>query len=237
MKSVAMITGAGRGIGRATAVALATLGYACVLTARSREQLDETAELCKKAGGADTLVLPGDVADATARSTAVEAMLGQFGRIDVLINNAGHAPLVPFDQIESADIETTLAVNLAATIALSRLVYPTMLKQKSGVIVNISSEAARDPYPGFAVYAAAKAGVNAFTLALSKEAAAHGVRVHAVAPAGVETAMLRGIISKEQYGEDKTLRPTDVAGVIIACVRGELWCASGETIYVHQRAG
>jgi len=231
MTKSAIITGAGRGIGRATAVALSELGYACALVARSVADLAETAALCN----GDTLTFSADVTDTDAMRKCVESTLEKFGRIDVLINNAGVAPLVAFENITHDVIRNTIDVNLTATILISHLVYPTMLAQKAGVIVNVSSEASRDPYPGLSVYAAAKAGINLFAKALAKEGDAHGVRVYAVAPAGVETQMLRAIVSKEQYAEQDTLAPHDVASVIAQCVAGELWCASGETIYVHKK--
>jgi NAD(P)-dependent dehydrogenase (short-subunit alcohol dehydrogenase family) len=232
MTKTAIITGAGRGIGRATAVALSELGYACVLIARSEADLQQTAALCNHT----TFILPGDITDVRAIQQGVNATLEKFGRIDVLVNNAGVAPMGAFEQMTLDTIRQVIDVNLTAGIMLSQLVYPTMLTQKSGAIINVSSEAARDPLAGLAVYAAAKAGVNLFTKALAKEACAHGVRVYAVAPAGVETQMLRAIISKEQYPEEATLTPEDVAAVIVQCAAGDLWCASGETIYVHKKA-
>jgi NAD(P)-dependent dehydrogenase (short-subunit alcohol dehydrogenase family) len=100
--------------------------------------------------------------------------------------------------------------------------------------VNVSSEAARDPFAGLGAYGAAKAGVNLLGLALAREGAEIHVRVHTVASGATETAMLRSIITREQVPSEKTLEPAEVARVIVQCVRGELACTSGEVIYVHK---
>ena len=227
---VAVVTGAGRGIGRATAVELSKRGYAVALVARTASQLHETAKLCD----GETVTLPLDVRHPAAIAGAVEKILARFGRIDALVNNAGVAPLGPFGDTDAATYDDVLATNLGATVHFSRAVWPIMTAAKSGVIVNVSSESARDPFPGFALYAAAKSAINGFTKALAKEAEPLGVRVHCVAPAGVETAMLRAIADETVVPKDKTLSPADVAKTIVACVVGDLAATSGETIYLHR---
>ena len=227
---VAVVTGAGRGIGRATAIELSRRGYAVALVARTESQLSETAGLC----GDDTLVLPLDVRDPAAIAGGVGKIVERFGRIDALVNNAGVAPLGSFGETDAGVYDDVLATNLGATVHFARAVWPTMLAAGRGAIVNVSSEAARDPFPGFALYAAAKSAINGFTKALAKEAEPKGVRVYCVAPAGVETAMLRAIATTEQVPADSTLSPEAVAKVIVACVVGDLAAASGETIYLHR---
>ncbi|MDB5326763.1 MAG: putative oxidoreductase [Phycisphaerales bacterium] len=239
---VAIVTGAGRGIGRATAIALAGRGYAVVLIARTETELNETARLCSATSGDNSLVLPIDVRDPAAIADAVGRTLQRFGRIDALVNNAGLAPLGPFGETDAAAYFDVLATNLGATVHFSRAVWETMTavrpgetaSPRGGVIVNVSSESARDPFPGFALYAAAKAGINGFTKALAREAEPLGVRVHCVAPAGVETAMLRKIATTDQVPPESTLAPEAVAKVIAACVVGDLAATSGETIYLHR---
>lgn len=228
-RPVAIVTGAGRGIGRATAVELSRRGYALVLISRTESQLNETAKLCE-----ESLVLPLDVRDPAAIAGAIGSVLLRFKRIDALVNNAGVAPLGPFESFTAADYDDVLATNLGATVHFSHAVWPTMLAQQRGVIVNVSSYAARDPFPGFALYAAAKAGINGFTKALAKEGGPRGVRVHCVAPAGVETQMLRKIATTEQVPASATLSPEAVAKVIAGCVTGDLAATSGETIYLHR---
>ena len=101
-------------------------------------------------------------------------------------------------------------------------------------MVNVSSVAARDPFPGFAAYAAAKAGLNLFGLCAAREGEQIGVRVHTLAPGAVETGMFRQLLTPEQYPTEKTLSPADVARVIADCVRGNLKHTSGEVIYLHK---
>jgi NAD(P)-dependent dehydrogenase (short-subunit alcohol dehydrogenase family) len=105
------------------------------------------------------------------------------------------------------------------------------------VIVNVSSAASRDPFPGLGVYGAAKAGLNVLGLALAREGEPYGIRVHTIAPSATETGMFRGIMSTEQVPPEKVMAPEDVARVIAECVSGELRHTSGEVIYLHKTPG
>ncbi len=231
-RKIAIVTGAGRGIGRATAIALAEAGYTCVAVSRSQAEIDETANLA----GHDSIAIVADVCNPTQTDAVVQQTLDRFGRIDALVNNAGIAPLLAFDQMTDAIWDEVIATNLTSVYRFTKAVWPIMIRQKSGVIVNLSSESSRDPFPGLSAYAAAKAGVNLFTKALAKEADAHGIRVYAIAPAGVETAMLRKFASQEQLPPSHVLLPEDVARVVRTCVCGGMLYASGETIYLHRHA-
>ena len=231
-RPVAIITGAGRGIGRATAVALARAGHACVLIARTADDLSKTAQLC----GEGAVVEVADVRDGALASAIVDRAAARFGRIDVLVNNAGVAPLVAFKEMTEAIFRQTIDTNLLAAFHYSRAVWPMMERQNGGAIINLSSESARDPFDGFAAYAAAKAGINALTRALASEGNAHNIRVIAIAPAGVETAMLRQIATPQQLPPQDVLAPEDIAAAIVAAANGSLQHASGETIYLHRRA-
>jgi NAD(P)-dependent dehydrogenase (short-subunit alcohol dehydrogenase family) len=226
----AIITGAGRGIGRATAVQLALDGFRLALVARSADELGHAAELCQGAA----ISIPADVSDPAAVEGVVERVLSQFGRVDALVHNAGLALLKPIDRFSLDEWRSTLDTNLSAAFYFVRLLWPVWLKQQSGTLVMVSSEAARDPLVGFAAYGAAKAAVNNFGLSLAREGASIGLRVHVVAPGAVETTMLRSVISEELYPTEKTLAPEDVAAVIAQCVRGDLRHTSGEVIYVHK---
>jgi NAD(P)-dependent dehydrogenase (short-subunit alcohol dehydrogenase family) len=124
--------------------------------------------------------------------------------------------------------------NLSSAFYLTRAAWPTFARQRGGVVVNISSAAARDPFPGFAAYGAAKAGLNLFGLSAAREGEPIGVRVHTIAPSAVETGMFRQLMTPEQYPAEKTLDPADLARMIAMCVTGELRYTSGETIYVHK---
>jgi 3-oxoacyl-[acyl-carrier protein] reductase len=127
-----------------------------------------------------------------------------------------------------------IETNLSAAFYLTRAAWPAFERQRGGVVVNISSAAARDPFPGFAAYGAAKAGLNLLGLSAAREGEKIGVRVHTIAPSAVETEMFRGIMTRDQYPSEKTLDPAEVARMIALCVTGELRYASGEVIYVHK---
>jgi NAD(P)-dependent dehydrogenase (short-subunit alcohol dehydrogenase family) len=226
---VAIITGAGRGIGRATATELAPRGYRLVLAARRGEDLNETARL---AGGG--LCVPTDVTDPQQVERLASRTLDQFGRIDAVVNCAGLAPVRPIAEMTHREWRDVIDTNLSAAFYLTKAAWPAFVRQKGGVVVNVSSAAARDPFPGFAAYGAAKAGLNLFGLSAAREGEAIGVRVHTVAPSAVETGMFRALLSPEQYPAEKTLDPADLARMIALCVTGELRYTSGETIYVHK---
>ena len=226
----ALVTGAARGIGRATAAELSRIGYDVVLVSRTRKDLDEAAG--EVGGGA--VAFPADVTEPHEVDVIVTETLSRFGRIDAVVNNAGLAPVVSVKDMSIDRWHAVLDTNLSAAFYLSRAVWPTFEKQRAGVIVNISSLASRDPFPGFAAYGAAKAGLNLFGLALAREGQPINVRVHTVAPGSVETPMFRGIMSAEQWPTEKTLDPDEVARVVAQCVTGDLRHTGGEVIYVHK---
>ena len=225
---VAIITGGARGIGKAIAAELKRSGYDVVMTSRTRAELDVAA---REVGG---VAFAADVTEPSEVDALVADTLRRFGRIDAVVNNAGLAPVISVKEMSIDRWHAVIDTNLSAPFYLSRAVWPTFEKQRGGVIVNVSSMAARDPFPGFAAYGAAKAGLNLFGLALAREGQPINVRVHTVAPGSVETAMFRGIMSAEQWPAEKTLDPAEVARVIASCIHGDLRHTSGEVIYVHK---
>lgn len=227
---VAIITGAGRGIGRAIAIALAKKGYRLVLVSRNETQLRETAGLSDR----EAMIAPLDVTDLDAVREMVTRVVTQFGRVDALVNNAGNAPALTVEQTSAEVWQNVIETNLSATFFLSQAVWPVFVKQNAGVIVNISSMVARDPFPGFHAYGAAKAGVNLLTLSMAREGHPHGIRMHAVAPAAVETPLFRTLLTPEQFPTEQALDPADVAGVVAGCIAGELAYTSGEVIWLHK---
>ncbi len=223
------MTGAARGIGRAIARELKQRGYDLVLASRTQSALEEAAT---ELGNA--IAVPTDVTKPADVDRLVAEALRRFGRIDAVVNNAGLAPVVSVKDMSIENWHAVMDTNLSAAFYLARAVWPTFEKQRSGVIVNISSLASRDPFPGFAAYGAAKSGLNLFGLALAREGEPIGVRVHTVAPGSVETEMFRGLMSAEQWPTEKTLDPADVARVVGECVTGALRHMSGEVIYLHK---
>jgi len=225
---IAIVTGAGSGIGRAVSVQLGAAGYCVVLVSRSRDKLLETAEQVK----GDTFVYPADISDAKAVGMLIEDVSASFGRVDALVHNAGFAELQAIDQITSDSWRKTVDVNLSAAVLLSAAVWPIFKKQQSGTIVNVSSMATIDPFPGLSAYAAAKIGVNLFTQCTANEGEPFGVRAVAIAPGAVETPMLRANFDESVIPAENALSPDAVAEVIVGCITGDRDFTNGETIVV-----
>ena len=229
-RPLAIITGAGRGIGRATAVELRRRGFDLALVARTESALRETDALV---GGA-SLRVTLDVSRPESAETIVARGLEIYGRVDALVHAAGVAPMLAVEETTPEVWREVIDTNLSAAMYLARAVWPRFKGQGSGVIVNVSSFSARDPFPGLAAYAAAKGGVNLLGLALARAGAAHGIRVHTVAPAAVETEMFSKLVPHEKYPTERTLAPADVAHVIGLCVAGDMRYASGEVIWLQK---
>lgn len=226
-----LVTGASSGIGRALAVVMAREGWAVALAARSTEKLEETALMCQKvAPGAEVLVCACDVSDPAQAARAVAAAHAAFGRLDAVANIAGFAPMGSLDSVTDAAVRECLAVNLEAVVWTTRAAWPHFLAQGGGAVVNVSSMASVDPFPGFNIYAAAKAGVNLFTQATAKEGADKNIRAYAVAPGCVETPMLRSLFDASVIPTEKCLAPEAVAQVICDCIVGKRQEASGSVI-------
>jgi NAD(P)-dependent dehydrogenase (short-subunit alcohol dehydrogenase family) len=232
---VALITGASRGIGQAAAVALAKLGYRLALVARTTASLEETARL---AGAVDALLLPADVTDAAQVRALVHRTIDRFARLDALVNIAGIAPVRSIEDMSIDEWRATIDTNLSAVFYLTKYAWPHLktaaTADQPSVIVNVSSLASRDPFPGFAAYGAAKAALNVFDLVAAREGEPAGIAVHTIAPGAVETEMFRQLMTPEQYPTDKTLAPQEVADVIAQCVIGRLRHTRGEVIYLHK---
>ena len=183
---VAVVTGAARGIGKKICLELAERGYE--IAANDLNAPDETVEELRSAG-AEALALPGDVSDEAAVRGMVEAVTGEFGRIDVLVNNAGISTIVPAEETTLADWNRTLAVNLTGPFLMCREFGKVMLEQGSGSVVNVSSVAGLLGVGDRAAYNASKHGLVGLTRTLAAEWGARGVRVNAVCPGWVKTEM------------------------------------------------
>lgn len=223
---IAIITGAGSGIGRETAVLLSQRGDLVVMLGRDESKLRGTA--AKLAG--PSRLHPCDVGDARKLTEIIAGTIAEFRRLDVLVNNAGYAPNADIDGHTPEVLASVFAINtLAPAVAISRA-WNVMKTQGGGRIVNVSSMSAFDPFPGFFGYAASKAAVNMLTRTAAAEGAPLGIKVFAVAPGAVETAMLRSIVSPGELPRERTLAPEEVARVIVECACGERDSQSGETI-------
>ncbi len=187
---VAIVTGAGRGIGRAVALELARAGYSLCLAARSRDELEET----RRQSGLPperALIVLVDLAAEEAPDQLIDAALDCYGKIDVLVNNAGWAPpRTPLLKLRPVDVDRMIAVNLRAPIALTRLAAAAMTPRNAGTIVNVASSAAIRMPAGEAVYAATKAALIAFTRAGFHELRQSGLKLAVIVPGLVDTALI-----------------------------------------------
>jgi NAD(P)-dependent dehydrogenase (short-subunit alcohol dehydrogenase family) len=233
---VALITGAGRGIGRAAALALAHAGYRLALVSRTRDELEQTAQLA--APNSNALIFPADVSDPDRAATAVERTIQELGRLDALVNVAGAAPVRSVEAMTPHEWRTVIDTNVSAVFYLSKFAWPHLRNaahpERPSAIVNISSLASRDPFTGFAAYGAAKAALNLFGLAAAREGQPHNILVHTIAPGAVETEMFRQIMTPDQYPAERCLTPAEVADLILQCATGRLRHLSGEVIWMHK---
>jgi 3-hydroxybutyrate dehydrogenase len=189
---VALVTGSGRGIGRAIAKLFAKEGAAVFLTARTEKELAATAEEISRNGGR-ACYTAADLSRSEDCERVVAVAREKFGRIDILVNNAGnYAAVAPVEEYPLAEFDKVIAVHLRAAFLLSKLVLPEMYARKYGVILNISSISAKAAYAWGSAYAAAKAGLLGLTRVTAAEAARKGVRVNAICPGPVaETQMFK----------------------------------------------
>jgi NADP-dependent 3-hydroxy acid dehydrogenase YdfG len=212
---IALITGASRGIGRAIALRLAQDGATTVLAARSEQALHDVAQMIHTSGGT-TLVVPTDVTEDQQLTTLVDRTFAQYGRIDVLVNNAGGGtPRTPITKARLTDWEWTLRVNLWATMVLSKLVLPGMIERRQGAIINMCSLAGTAGKAGEAAYTAAKFGVRGFTQSVFDEVHEYGIKVSAICPGYVDTTL---IPPNRRVDRAKMLRPEDVAEAVYGVV-------------------
>jgi NADP-dependent 3-hydroxy acid dehydrogenase YdfG len=209
---VAIVTGAGRGIGGAVALALAREGAGVALAARSRADLAAVAGAIRESGGS-ALAIPTDVTQDGAVEALVEQTAGALGRIDILVTAAGVAAFGPVAGTKPADWDGMLAVNLRAAMVCCRAVLPVMQRQRRGTIINVGSIAAKRAITGSAAYAATKAGLAAFSAVLAEELRADGIRVGMVVPGAVDTPLWDSLPG----GPDRArmLRPEDVARAVV----------------------
>ena len=207
---VALITGASRGIGRATAIALARRGTSVALAARSREGLAEVQKDIAEIGGR-ALSIPTDVSDEAAVAAMVERAAREFGPIDLLVNNAGTLERAPLVENDATAWDRVLDVNLKGAFLCTRAVLPSMIERGRGRIVNVSSISGKLGTPLLTAYCASKWGLLGFSLATAEELKPKGIQVFSVCPGSVNTEMLQQGLP----GATPDMEPEDVASVIV----------------------
>jgi 3-oxoacyl-[acyl-carrier protein] reductase len=217
---VVVITGGSSGIGLATAAQFYGLGYRVAICGRDSNRLELARDTLQMAASESTSSaedrLTAKTVDVGNPAQVLEFIRGveqHWGRIDIVVNNAAVAPLADFNQTTSTNFQSVVNINLAGPWNVAQAVWPGMASRHQGVIVNVSSLAAMDPFRGFSLYGASKAWLETWTRALSAEGAEVGIRVVGVRPGAVETPLLRGLFP--DFPPDRCVAPEEVAAMIV----------------------
>jgi NAD(P)-dependent dehydrogenase (short-subunit alcohol dehydrogenase family) len=237
---VALVTGAARGLGRTMALALAEAGADVALGLRDRSTGGEVvAEI--EALGRRALPLQMDVTRLDEVYDGVDRTVGELGRLDVLVNNAGLGPENPAEDVREDDFDLTVAVNLKGTFFVSQAAGRAMIRQGGGRIVNLSSQAGFVALPGEAIYCMTKAGVAHLTKCLAIEWGRHGITVNAVAPTFIATPGTAEALEEPEFRADVIERiaalhrvgePTEVAGAVLFLASPAASLITGETLLI-----
>ena len=235
---VALVTGASQGIGRACALKLASAGIAVAVAARNREKLDEVAgEIKANGGSASPFIL--DVSDEEQIKSTFKTVLGQFGKIDILVNNAGITRDQLIMRMKRADWDMVLNTNLTSAYCCIQQVIGSMLKQRWGRIINITSIFGQMGQAGQANYAASKAGLIGLTMAIAREVASRNITCNAVAPGFIETAMTSSLPEDVKQTGLKLIplgrigTPEDVANAVAFLASDEASYITGHVLNVN----
>jgi 3-oxoacyl-[acyl-carrier protein] reductase len=210
----ALITGAGKGIGKAVAIALAKEGVNVILVSRTQADIDQLAEEVSSLG-VKSLAISADVSDINSINKAVEKALAEFKSIDILINSAGIASFGKFLELEPDAWERIIQVNLMGTYYVTRAVIPNMIERQTGDIINISSTAGLNGNALTSAYSASKFAVLGLTDSLMQEMRKHNIRVTALTPSTVATDMAKDL-NLTDGNPEKVMQSEDMAELIIA---------------------
>jgi 3-oxoacyl-[acyl-carrier protein] reductase len=208
---VALITGAGRGIGKAVVLTLAQSGCRVILTARSVSQLEEVQREVERRGGA-AVAIPGDL----TRDEDIEKLVARsqqaFGAVDILINNAGWGKRAPVVRASIADWDQTFRLNLRAPMILAQRLLPAMIQKGEGAVINIGSVSGKSGEANGAAYSASKFGLIGFTQSLYEEVREHGIKVSVILPGFVDTPL---IPPNRQLDRSKMIQADDIAQTVL----------------------
>ena len=227
-RQVVVVVGASRGIGRATALALARSERHLVLAARDAAALEAVAVAARERGAGAT-VIPCDISAEPHVRRLVETAAGLTGQIDMLVNSAGGAIVAPFEQLSLADWEATLRVGLTGTFLACKHAAGRM--QAGGLIVNVASVAARQAFPDWSAYAAAKHGLLGFSNAMREELRPRGIRVSVVMPAATDTELWDGIPG--EWNRANMLHAEDIGRAIASLCEQPAYMTTEELVIGH----
>ena len=238
-KPVCLVTGGTDGVGLATARHFAAAGYRIAACGRDQQRLASAQAEFEK-GDVDCLFVQADLSDTKQAIGLGEKAIEKFGRVDVLVNCAAAAPLAAFDEVTEETFENAINLNVRSVFYLTQTIWRKMKQQESGeqgrgVVINISSLAAVDPFPGFSVYGSTKAWIDLMTLALSAEGKDHDIRVYSIRPGAVETKLLRGLFP--DFPADQCVQPSDVAQLALKMVTKPDGYESGKAYNVTNQPG
>jgi 3-oxoacyl-[acyl-carrier protein] reductase len=231
---VAIITGGGRGIGESAAMALAENGAKVAIVAKTKKEVESTAEEIIK-NGYDAISIEADVSDEVQVKKMVKEVSSKLGIVDILINNAGVAIVDSLSDSKTKDWDMTMAVNLRGMYLCTREVIGPMIKRRSGHIINVSSRAGREPFANFTAYCTSKYGIIGFTESLAVEMSKYNVFVNVVCPDRVVTKMSTGTIPNGDYSD--WLKPKDLADLFVFLSSDESKSVNGSIIHAYGFAG
>ncbi len=226
---VVLVTGASRGLGKVIAQDFAQQGAKVVLVARHTAPLEVLEDEILAAGG-EAFAVAADISDSSAVQALAMEVGVTYGRVDIIINNAAVAILKPMTEVTREEWQQMTDTNLHGMFQVTQTFLPGMIERKSGVIINISAALARNGYPNLAVYSATKAGIIAFSEALSKEVRRHGVQVYTVCPHGINTDLYKNLFGATDPA--KILSPERVAQDVLKVAAGEGGIRSGQTLEI-----
>jgi len=237
---VALVTGASQGIGHACALALAREGATVAVAARNRQKLDELVAAIAAAGGKSAaFVVVMDVSDEAQVKSGIKSAIGQFGKIDILVNNAGITRDQLVMRMKRADWDAVLTTNLTSAYLCIQQVIGSMLKQRWGRIINISSVFGQMGQAGQANYAASKAGLIGLTMAMAREVASRNITCNAVAPGFIETSMTAVLSEEFKQNAVKSIPlgrvglPEDIANAVCFLASEEASYITGHVLNVN----